>query len=94
MGGKQTVQRNSKSARLYFDRTISRHRHDWTIGRIVIARTLSKAKSMVWRTVCLNNLKQIGVANWLYAEEDSRSSFSPRIDNDSDVQLVVLVLCE
>lgn len=47
---------------------------------------LGKAKRMARRTVCLNNLKQIGVANLLYAEEDSRGSFSPRIDgNDSDV---------
>ena len=41
---------------------------------------------MARRTVCLNNLKQIGIANLLYAEEDSRGSFSPRMDgNDSDV---------
>ncbi len=38
---------------------------------------LGKAKSMARRTVCLNNLKQIGMANLLYAEEDSRDSFSP-----------------
>ncbi len=44
------------------------------------------SKKMARRTVCLNNLKQIGIANLLYAEEDSRGSFSPRMDgNDSDV---------
>jgi len=41
---------------------------------------LGKAKSRAKRTVCLNNLKQIGIANLLYSEEDARGSFSPRTD--------------
>ncbi|MCS1413896.1 MAG: hypothetical protein M2R46_01614 [Verrucomicrobia subdivision 3 bacterium] len=43
---------------------------------------LGRAKHLAKRTACLNNLKQIGVANLLYAEEDARGSLSPRIEND------------
>jgi len=45
---------------------------------------LSKAKYMAKRTACLNNLKQVGIANLLYAEEDARGSFSPRIKGDDN----------
>ena len=46
---------------------------------------LGRAKSRAKRTSCLNNLRQIGIANMLYADEDSRGSFSPRIGPDNDV---------
>ena len=52
----------------------------------LILATASKAKNVAQRTACVSNLRQIGLANLFYADEDSRGALSPRIDaNDHDV---------
>ena len=46
--------------------------------------TLSRAKSLAKRAVCVSNLKQIGMANLLYAEDDRYGYLSPRVNGRDD----------
>ncbi len=46
----------------------------------LLVPSLVRAKSVAKRGACLNNLKQIGAANLMYADEDRYGYFSPRVE--------------
>src|SRR3954470_24382022 len=45
---------------------------------------LSKAKSRTHRTRCMNNLKQMGLAMLMYAQDDSHEYLSGTFDDGDD----------
>jgi prepilin-type N-terminal cleavage/methylation domain-containing protein/prepilin-type processing-associated H-X9-DG protein len=49
---------------------------------------LAKAKERAWATACLNNLKQIGVASELYADENNQAF--PRSEHESESWVATL----